>query len=897
MEKNLTRKTLSFSKGITNVPSDLLSEDTELLECDGFIYKNGEMHPIQDPKLITNIPYALKYVHKGADFKNLVAYDKKKEKIYCYLYGENGIGETSEIQSFSIGELLDVNSIGNTLVCATSSGLHYLLLKGGRYKDLGTELPTPDVNFYLNPDYIITNKSESVCNLADMLEVERYHAEYDESTREFKAEATGDMDLLETISGRYSNFWKLYLKDDEEKKQTFKDAITGHVSKQINYCKKKGYFVHPFFVRYALKLYDGTYARISAPIMCYPCTTKNNRFVPVKSNGTTYSLSAESCTFIMYPIYCQLYYYVNISGITDWTDIVKELVIFASDDVMPYRLEDGWNITMPSESNNTAFWDAPYNGYVLAGQAKYHWSTAKGGDEALCVLTPTYKSEDEIIKELKSKSQFYKLFSIKVTDASKFGGVYKADIVENVVNNLTTQEQLGKDDYYGWTSLYVKKLYSYNKRLDVFDLERKPFKGFNCFWNKGLSEDTPIKCNFTFYVHISTSSMDAWVKSGSKYCGSDAFADGWFFYPDPNATEVIVWDNNNNKGMLLQLESHPLLNGSYCFNKLPLKTTLVTDDSITIPTVDSDAKEVLNSQIYTSVVNNPFVFEASGDNTVGTGKIVGIVANTEAVSQGQFGQYPLMVFTDEGVYGMSINSEGLYSSVYPISRDVCLENSPLIPTDKLVYFSSKKGLMAASGGSTACMSELLRGRVPRNFATFGEGRFLDFMKNCQIAYDYKDSILRIFSEGKGYQYIYNMNDKTFSMVNSGMKVQSILNDYPDNLIQDVDGNVYSLTEKPDISDDEKVYSGSFVTRPLKLGGSITLKSLRSVKHLIDTDDGTIGLEIWGSNDCKHWCQLHSMAGKPWKYFTFCYTLQGFKAVDSFAGSIVEIQSRREDKLR
>lgn len=109
--------------------------------------------------------------------------------------------------------------------------------------------------------------------------------------------------------------------------------------------------------------------------------------------------------------------------------------------------------------------------------------------------------------------------------------------------------------------------------------------------------------------------------------------------------------------------------------------------------------EVLNSQMFTSVVNNPFVFDASGDNTIGTGKIIGIVANTESVSQGQFGQYPLLVFTDEGIYAMSVTSEGLYGSVHPISREVCNNPDSITPTDRLVYFTSDKGLMAISGGT------------------------------------------------------------------------------------------------------------------------------------------------------------------------------------------------------
>ena len=72
MEKNIDRKTLSFGKGMTNVPSDLLSGDDELVESDGFIYRDGEMKPIQKPIKIGNIPYKIMYVHKGADYENLI---------------------------------------------------------------------------------------------------------------------------------------------------------------------------------------------------------------------------------------------------------------------------------------------------------------------------------------------------------------------------------------------------------------------------------------------------------------------------------------------------------------------------------------------------------------------------------------------------------------------------------------------------------------------------------------------------------------------------------------------------------------------------------------------------------------------------------------------------------
>ena len=79
MERNLERKTLSFGKGMTNVPSDLLSDDSELLESDGFIFREGEMKPIQNPVKIGEIAgQKIMYVHKMADYENIIAYDEDR---------------------------------------------------------------------------------------------------------------------------------------------------------------------------------------------------------------------------------------------------------------------------------------------------------------------------------------------------------------------------------------------------------------------------------------------------------------------------------------------------------------------------------------------------------------------------------------------------------------------------------------------------------------------------------------------------------------------------------------------------------------------------------------------------------------------------------------------------
>lgn len=933
MERNLERQTLSFSKGMTNVPSDLLSDDSELLESDGFIFKDGEMKAVQKGVSIGNVPYKIMYVHKMADYENIITYDGT-EKIYWYTKDDSGniVSPPDGVtKSFNVGTVYDVKSNDNTLVFTTSEGLHYVLFKGNKYKDLGKELPTPDVSFVFNEveNPFQANDGRTALDISSFFAENKTYDSwlYFDERGEFIQAATSDLG-----SYAYKESSKACVFTIENSKlQDFRNAVQGHVAEAISWAKNKGYFCFPFFVRYAIRLYDGTYARISNPIICYPTISKNCEICYATADksytdntgklqwlGNIKRISHIYSNFndLFYFIHCtKMHCRFSIDNLDDWKDIVKDIVVFATDDVLPFELDgDKWTLANSYKKNGEVLYDTIINDNYIANKTNFHVSknllSSSIYDDTnypYQSIEPTYKNEVDIKEELLQKTQFYKLFSLDV-NSSKINtnqfydvlssGTESALLKSGILKSLEEQEQLKVDDYYGWTNLTSSKLYSYNSRINLIGAKRYPFKGFTIF-RAGYTSPTAAYGYVKYYVHIVSQTMDTWVLSNALLIDSDYKPyNDWYFYPDPNAKEMLIVVNKHLEGKTyyynINLRIHPMLNGSYSFVSLP-PTLLATGNDIA--NKQTGGFEDLNSQIFTSVVNNPFVFEASGDNTVGTGKILGIIANTEAVSQGQFGQYPLMVFTDEGIYGLSVNSEGLYSRAYPISREVCNEGSPLVPTDRLVFFTSKKGLMAASGGSVACMSEQMRGRAPRNFATFGEGKFLDFLKDCFIAYDYRDSILRIFSKGKSYQYIYNMVDKTFSMVNSGIEAQAVVNDYPDNLIQDTNGNVYSLTSKPDINEDTESYSGSFTTRPLKLGGSMTLKSLRAVKHLFDSDEGTIGLEIYGSNDCKHWCKLPSLAGKPWKYFTFKYTLQNFKAADSFAGSIVEVQSRREDKMR
>lgn len=437
------------------------------------------------------------------------------------------------------------------------------------------------------------------------------------------------------------------------------------------------------------------------------------------------------------------------------------------------------------------------------------------------------------------------------------------------------------------------KLLTYNKRINMLGVRREPYEGA-CFFTNATNVNLNKSANLKYYVSISTSKSMI-VVSPESDAQELTVADSWFFYPDPNAVEVVVWDVSRNRGIKIRLKAHPFLNGAYAFRHLPLENLMENAD-VTTPPTPTTSYELLDSQIFTSVVNNPFVFQASGDNTVGTGSILGIAANTEPISQGQFGQYPLIVFTTEGIYGLSVNSEGLYSASYPISREVCNNPESITPTGNVVYFTSDKGLMAVAGGTVRCVSPQLSGaNPPYSDATVS---FLTFVRNAFLAYDYRDSLLFIYNVSYDYAYVYNLLDGTFATISLGSKrIQRAVSNYPDTLLQDADNNVYSFSKIPVAQADTQTYSGTFTTRPLKLGSSIQLKTIHQIVHLFNSADGTLKLRVYASNDCRNWVELHSLHGKPWKYYRFSYTLSNISASDTFAGTVIDFAPRFTNKIR
>lgn len=913
------QKSLSFSKGITTAPSDLLSDDTELAESLGLIFRDGEMHPIQSAKCIGWLQDPIVYVHKMAGQPTHVI--TCGERLAMHRYGGDGFEKTDEFAIESRPK--SIAHVGNTLVVGTSAGPHYFRYADGRYTDLGTGMPKPEVKFWMGASSL--NETDSAYKneqptLADYIKHDTCKAYYSSERKLLSVEeiygisdaggiskrttrvADGTADDTRTLS--YVGYG---VKPDRQ--NDFDTAVQGCVAHEMAMAKKNKAFAFPFFVRFALRLYDGSYARISNPVLCLPSIRNNGAlFARGTSEGwATFLPNTQTAGYFDPRLHkAALYFKCSIPNAAQWNDIVKDFVVFASDEVLPFAIDGGWQFMQPSGMMKNTILDYIRYGQFFSTRQTWTFRSADGSIWGTDKTTVTYgpltsvitakkmKTDRQICDELLAKTVFYKLFEAKVGSEWTDGEEHNSQtlIKDSVVETLAEQEQLGTDDYYGWTTMTCERMLAYNSRINLIGVQRYPFSGFGQFVAAYNANDG--NASYDCYTRISSPSMSAWVAAAVDRTIPEAAA-AWLYYPDTNAKEIIVAEAGTANATVIGLQQHPRLNGAY-------HLALPDGDKpgmgeVTLPEADTQAHESLTSQILTSVVNNPFVFEASGDNVVGTGKVIGMAANTEPVSQGQFGQYPLIVFTTEGIYGMAVSGEGLYSASYPISREVCSEADTITPTGSTVFFASKKGLMCVAGSKVTCVSEQLRGAGTSSFASEGDTSFAKFLEHALLAYDYPDSLLHILGKEDGMEYVYSMRDGTFGKKVLHDTVRNVANDYPDCLYQAESGDVFSLMGKPDACHDTETYDGTLVTRPLKLGSSLQLKTIHRMVHLLHSEKGTVSIRLYGSNDCRNWCPLKSLHGKPWKYYTISYKISGLRAADTFAGSVIDFQTLLPDKIR
>lgn len=901
--------------GYTAVPSDYECPDGDLALSLNLINESGHLVAVNPPKTILNLQSGEKviYIHKVTGQKNYILLRGNAELSFelFWLEKKDGITDTVTAKHIATMEgLLDVSAIGNTLILALKAGLKYIIWRDSDYSILGARPPFISIDFGMS---FVGTAVE--------------HKEYD---------------LPAMCAPAYPRPRKVTDSQLAELTQTIYGLLNPVVTDKII---SRGYFYQPFFVRYAYRLYDGTYSWHSAPILMFPNVMPP--WIGYTDDGSAATASGDStikATFTTRIPYFSLDYRILSDGLDElkkWADLVVGIDIFVSAPIYTYdqskdltgtgitdyrsMLLQSWRQSIGNSVDNEDVPNSIFTGHYAAsvdGQYVDHHASTSGDTAAIYMAD--IKLHERFHENVRDVHDFYKIAEIKIDSLNAMSSMTSLKLIDKDMAALVTKETL-PDDYQSHCNIIASSLYSYNSRLNLAGIkispaEPYPLRSCTQFSNPDNSP-TAATVRITVWTRMNGALCYA-VHNGSMesdmFYNPDNNFPRYIYYPDASAYKMEIYISETQK-FIIDLTPHDFLNGAYFYNNnIDSDCVIENTAPVTIECVDT---VTVANKIYTSEINNPFYFPLLGINTIGSGEILGLSSAAKALSQGQFGQFPLYAFTTDGVWAMEVSATGTFIARQPVTRDVCINPAAITQLDSSVLFPTNRGLMLISGSQTQCISEPIDSTTPLtllNLPQFGDyllsrftqnnpdsdrlmpiPPFVSLLKDCGIVYDYTNQHIILFFPNLPYSYLFSLKSQSWGMMYATFK--NALNSYPEALAITLDNKVVDFSHTADVA---MSVQGLFVTRPLKLDAADILKTVDTVIQRGNFHKGHVQSVLYGSRDLHSWHlvwsskdhYLRGFRGSPYKYFRIA-VIATLNADESIYGASVQFTPRLTNQPR
>lgn len=903
-------------RGISRDPSDRFSEDGGLSESLNAQIIDGEIAPIVEPKSCLDDfsvggeydANEVVYIHKTSSYEHAILYNHVGDQL---LYAADG--EKKPI--LDIIGLKKITSLGNTLIITHEKGISYALFKDGQYYDISLDEDSLPKFSFVNVDVETHRKVEGTSTV--------WHYDYFDS--EYGVYINGDKD-------------KDYLITDE-KQQELANKIWETYRSLIDNNIKKGCLSQPVMIRYGLRLYDKSYLWVSSPIMLGSYLAKTHSVIGHDPIAALKDVHSPVLAYSMYraeaynnhTVYVRLAnpYRIGINAhrtekISALKDIVTSVDIFVSSPIDFYP-NGKTHIKQESFDFNDGFW--------IAGK-KY-------------IFDPVNSENPKKVEEaVLAASNFFLLKRYDIDDLPKEMDIFDGDLLGET---LFTQSQL-KDSDVVTTIADANVLSTYNKRLVAGGIDEYFSRGIGVLNGQCANHLEPLVSEasqtftYGFAYHIPSANVvvkDYDAKSGSvsmtpdvgKGVKQDGTIDNvvctpyaWISHPNPNCTKVTVriyTDGVAYHTYNIDMKPHPYLQCSYAF--LGIGQNLYREGVSVADDFDSfNDKPIIKRHNIAAMSNleNPFVFGTASKLTLND-SILGFAIATEPMSVGQFGQYPIYFFLEDGVWTTTIAADGNFGSTPALaSREVCSNPNTIIPSNGVVFFMTDRGLVYISGQTTDCISGYMQGKsykAPEQAVALIEKagfdglmsdepmeRFIDFMNNpdTAIAYDYVGERLICFNQFLEHQYIYAIKSKSWHRAQYGI-LNRVINAYPRCAVttkknQRSGSMIVTLYGLVDLSlaYDETLTAKKVIviTRPFDLGMPDVFKSITSIKIRGDYDKGNVKYFLQGSDNGRDFYTLNSLRGKSWKMFRI-FILADLEPTERISWIDVDFEPRYNNRLR
>ena len=877
--------------GYSSTPSGIQCPDGDLSVALNAIPENGAIKHIEKPRTIFTLPNGQKvvYIHSVSVFENYIILDEASQKL-LWIPSDSPQTPAKELFTLSGKELYQVTAMGNVLVTLTSDGIIYSLYKSDSYQPMGNKPAFPAISFRLRVGEV--NSEILTANFE-------------------KFSPTPSPDGGISISNNA--------------KEAVKNTVTGYFNPIATQAKEDGLFLYPIMVRYAYRMYDNTLSYISQPIQLYP---SDGVPLTIRYAGQhTDNLQVKAFNVQVRCFKSQLMYQINNleevkQSLAEWGELIKSIDIFVTQDMEIINdssiASGGMSGLMGNISHlhGQGSFHGCYKGEKVNGKYVYRKHRLKeDGSDSQAYF---YVGSTTIIKD-DGPVNFYHISTISLSSLN--ADEQEVEIEQGVLptDTLVNREQLKGDSNID-EQLIAKYVYTYNARLNLTGVTvlPRPYPLESCFAYGNAVYDPESKktvektYSFKAYVLIEAEKRNVMVTCDSSIPMNIDGYNNFFFFSNVNAKELIVerTDTNGTKSYSkTKFKKHQGLDG--CFTYINSSFDDIVDMSIVSHT---DIGIPYPNKIYTSEVNDPFTFPASLVSAVGSGAIVGISSAAKALSEGQFGQFPLYAFTDEGVWALEVSDTGAYYARQPITRDVCISPESITQIDSAVLFATHRGIMMLSGSQSICISETIDKNEPFSLLSFPKGKellqiaalpvsdiiiapFRDFLLSSRMLYDYAHQRIIVYNPEHSIAYVFSLSSKQWGMIESN--IASSVNSYPEALAMSHKGELINFSEEGN-----QAVTSLLLTRPFKLGDPALFKTIDTVIQRGYFTEGSIKQVLYGSNDYRHWFPVKSssssymrgFSGTPFKAFRLA-VIASLDTFDSLIGCSISFTPRLTSRLR
>ena len=579
--------------------------------------------------------------------------------------------------------------------------------------------------------------------------------------------------------------------------ETFSGAATAYLEKRFE-MEQDNYFDGDTFFVLAWKLKDGTYIKHGNPFFLstpYSFRREYDTLHPTMRRSAKITRRSPTEYELQDALFSKIKVSIDEFDISEWSDVIDSLCIFAMPPQQSYAFT-------PEEPTGLGLFDLPL--------FDKDWWRYTSGSLMNPVITffPVRKNPKEYFKG----QLFHRVEEIKIEsgEAASFD-----DDID--FKNIEAKETLPPDQLTHHQIIHRKSLL-YNGRLHLGNIEMIMYQGHKLLVEEGdasfakwmrpeipdatasfeadagllhyeVSIDTPGKQTKVRRTVSGPRAVFNFLEPTIPYSTWHARQMLWpiISYPHPNASSMEIWAKMGAveyRAFTLKLEPHQFYSFSFWmdesdfpeFPKIPLSYEIgMVKGRTVIPEINDRYTDP--NRVQASAVQNPFYYPAINSYQIGnddSNEIVWMAVQSAPTSEGQFGQFPLIVAGMNGIYLMD-QSQGdvLYSSVRNISR--VSSNSDALSIDGGVVFTTKDGLFVVQGREVVEIGHPLRYIKPFNmYATddlsgelADETNLTKFLQGAVFGFDDLHQEVVIGNPSYAYTIRFNVRQPMFFRVSGG----------------------------------------------------------------------------------------------------------------------------------